>query len=81
MRYIDRINCTKISERGTDKEITRMGNLSREATRIAEGKGLALLRRSDGFYRIITASGMGSKEHADAIFSTLAEVDRYLRSI
>ena len=78
MRYIDRTNCKSIHEKGNDAEITRMGALTRKATKIAESAGLGLLKSSHGDYRIIRASGLGA--YTDYL-NTLAEVDDYLKHL
>ena len=49
MRYIDRTNCKSISEKGKDAEITKMGKLSRTATKIAEANGSAFLKPTGEF--------------------------------
>lgn len=81
MRYIDKSNCKTVKERGVDRDLVQTRDLTRAATRIAEFLKLGLLKTRDGYYRVIRESGLGSPEHADAIFDTLAEVDAYLRSL
>ncbi len=78
MRYIDRTGCKSISERGKDAEITKMGKLTRTATKIAEEKGLGLLKTHWGVYKVIRACGLGAytTELAD-----LAEVDAFLKDL
>ena len=78
MRYIDRTGCQSISERGKDSEITRMGKLTRKATRIAEENGLGLLKTHFGVYRVIRACGLGAY---NADLKDLAEVDAFLRNL
>lgn len=81
MRYIDRSKCKSATDRGIDRDIIQTRELTRSATRIAEYLKLGVLKTRDGYYRIIRESGLGSPEHADAIFDTLAEVDSYLKSL
>ena len=77
MRYIDRTNC-KTNERGKDSNITRMGKLSRTATRIAEENGLGLLKTHFGIYRVIRECGLGAYR---ADLADLAAVDEYLKNL
>lgn len=79
MRYINKINCKSAFERGESKEITSMGKLTRETTRIAENKDLGLLRTRMNTYKIIKKSGLGAG--IDEVFTTLGEVDRYLKNL
>ena len=79
MRFIDRTGCKRIADKGADKNIERMGELTRMATRIAEEKKLGLLKTHFGVYRIIKECGLGGA--CDQDFKTLAEVDAYLRSL
>ena len=53
MRYIDRTDCRSMHDKGRDSEITKMGKLTRTATRIAENEGLGLLKTHWGVYRVI----------------------------
>lgn len=78
MRYIDRTNCKKMSDRGQDSEITKMGKLTRTATKIAEAKGLGLLKTHWGPYKVIRQSGLGAYQDT---FETLAEVDAFLKNL
>ena len=78
MRFIDRTG-KKFGERGESKNIERMGKLTRKATRIAEEKGLGVLKTHFGAYRVIKESGLGGA--CDEVFKDLAEVDEYLRSL
>ncbi len=78
MRYIDRTGCKAINERGKDSEITKMGKLSRTATKIAEEKGLGLLKTHWGVYKVIRACGLGAYNDT---FSDLAEVDAFLKGL
>lgn len=77
MRYIDRTGCS-MSERGKDSEITKMGKLTRTATRIAEEKGLGLLKTHWGPYKVIRACGLGAYNDT---FDTLDEVDTFLKGL
>lgn len=79
MRYIDRTGCRRISDRGCDSEIQKMGQLTTTATKIAENKGLGLLKTHFGTYRIIRRSGLGAGINED--FRTLKEVDTYLKAM
>ncbi len=78
MRYIDRSECKSMSERGKDSEITRMGKLTRAATKIAEEKGLGLLKTHWGAYKVIRACGLGA--YNDEL-KDLAEVDIFLKNL
>ena len=78
MRYIDRTG-KKSNERGESRNIERMGELTRTATKKAEEKGLGVLKTHYGAYRVIKESGLGGV--CDSIFKDLNEVDRYLKSI
>ena len=77
MRYIDRTG-KKMNERGNDSEITRMGKLSRTATKIAEENGLGLLKTHFGTYRVIRECGLGAYR---TDLADLAEVDGFLRNL
>lgn len=79
MRYIDRTGCQSMHDKGKDAEITKMGKLSRTATKIAEAKGLGLLKTRWGVYRVIRACGLGSSYNDD--FKDLAEVDSFFKSL
>lgn len=78
MRFIDKTGCKSAFEKGVDKEITSLGKLTRTATKIAEEKGLGLLKNRQGYYRVIRKSGLGAYEE---FFSTLEEVDTFLKGI
>ena len=77
MRYIDHTG-KKALERGESREIKSLGSLSRTATKIAEEKGLGVLKTRLGAYRIIKDCGLGA--YSDA-FGTLAEVDRFFKTL
>lgn len=78
MRYLDRTNCKRMSDRGEDREIKTLGSLTREATRIAENNGLGLLKTSHGGYRIIRACGLGAYT---ADLQTLKDADDFLKHL
>ena len=78
MRFIDRSKCTSISQKGKDSNITKMGDLTREATKKAERLGLGLLKNRQGAYRVIRECGLGAYEE---FFTSLAEVDKFLKKI
>lgn len=78
MRFIDRSKCTSISQKGKDSNITKMGDLTREATKKAERLGLGLLKNRQGAYRVIRECGLGSYEE---FFASLSEVDKFLKKI
>ncbi len=78
MRFIDKTGCKSAFEKGVDKEITSLGKLTRTATKIAEKKGLGLLKNRQGSYRVIKESGLGAYED---FFETLEEVDTFLKKI
>lgn len=78
MRFIDKTGCKSAFEKGADKEITNLGKLTRTATKIAEKKGLGLLKTRQGYYRVIKESGIGAYEE---FFSKLEEVDEFLKGI
>ena len=78
MRYIDRSECKSIRERGKDANITEIGALTREATRIAERNGLGVLKTRANVFRIIKASGLGAYED---ILHSLEEVDGFLKHL
>ena len=78
MRYIDRTDCRSIHDKGRDSEITKMGKLTRTATRIAENEGLGLLKTHWGVYRVIRQSGLGAYTED---LRDLAEVDAFLKNL
>ena len=78
MRYIDRTGCKGIQDRGKDSEITRMGKLTRAATKIAEENGLGLLKTHWGVYRVIRACGLGAYMED---LKDLSEVDAFLKNL
>ncbi len=78
MRYIDRTGCQSIHEKGKDAEITKMGKLSRTATKIAEANHLGLLKTHFGVYRVIRESGLGAYR---SDLKDLAEVDAFLKNL
>lgn len=78
MRFIDKTGCKSAFEKGVDKEVTSLGKLTRTATKIAENKGLGLLKARQGYYRVIKECGLGAYED---FFSTLEEVDAFLKGI
>ena len=77
MRYIDRTG-KEMNERGADAEITKMGKLTRTATKIAEQNGLGLLKTHFGTYRVISQSGLGAYM---TDLKDLAEVDDFLKNL
>lgn len=78
MRYIDRTDCKRMQDKGRDSEITKMGKLTRTATKIAEVNGLGLLKTHFGVYRVIRESGLGAYR---TDLKDLAEVDAFLRNL
>ena len=78
MRYIDRTNCKSMSEKGIDRNITKMGKLTRTATKIAENKRLGLLKNGRGYYMVIRECGLGAYND---MLKDLAEVDEYLKNL
>ncbi len=78
MRYIDRTNCKSMNDKGADSEITKMGKLSRTATKIAEDAGLGLLKTHFGTYRVIRECGLGAYR---TDLSDLAAVDDFLKNL
>ena len=78
MRYIDRTDCKRMSDKGKDSEITKMGKLTRTATKIAEANGLGLLKTHWGVYKVIRACGLGA--YTDEL-ADLAEVDAFLKNL
>lgn len=77
MRYIDRTGC-KRTDRENEKDIKKLGKLTRTATKIAEENRLGVLKTSHGPYRIIRECGLGGY---DDFFYDLAEVDEYLKNL
>ncbi|MBQ6457029.1 MAG: hypothetical protein IJJ31_08000 [Mogibacterium sp.] len=78
MRFIDKTGCKSAFEKGTDKNIRSLGELTKEATRIAEENGLGVLKNRQGAYRIIKKSGLGAYED---FFASLTEVDAFFKSL
>ena len=78
MRFIDRKNCKSAFEKGESREIKSMGELTREATKIAELNGLGVLRNRGGAFRVIRDCGLGAYED---FFANLAEVDDFLKHL
>ena len=78
MRYIDRTNCKSMHDKGKSSEITKMGKLTRTATKIAEKEGLGLLKTHFGTYRIIRACGLGAYMED---MKNLEEVDNFLKHL
>lgn len=78
MRYIDRTDCKRISERGKDMEIQSLGKLTRTATKIAEKNRFGVLKNRQGDYRIIRECGLGA--YPDFLTS-LTEVDDFLKHL
>ena len=78
MRYIDKTGCKSGFEKGKDREIKRMGALTRTATKIAEENGLGLLKTHWGIYRVIRACGLGAYNEDIA---DLAAVDDFLKNL
>lgn len=78
MRYIDYTGCKSTRERGKDLEITKLGKLTRTATKIAEENRLGVLKTRQGYFRIIRACGLGGYED---VLANLAEVDEYLKNL
>ena len=70
MKYIERI----IKE----KKVSKLGDLTQEACKIAEINKLGLLKTSHGFYRLTNLKGDCAYED---IFETLEEVDRFLKTL
>ena len=78
MRFIDKTGCKSAFEKGADKDIRSLGELTKEATRIAEENGLGVLKNRQGAYRIIKKSGLGANED---FFASLTEVDAFFKSL
>lgn len=78
MRFIDHKNCKSAFEKGESREIKSMGELTREATKIAELNGLGVLRNRGGAFRVIRDCGLGAYED---FFANLAEVDDFLKHL
>ena len=78
MRYIDKTGCSSAFEKGKDTDIRTLGNLTAEATAIAEKNGLGLLKTRQGCYRIIKKSGLGA--YSDFL-TTTAEVDSFFKNL
>ena len=78
MRYIDRTGCRSIHDKGKDSKITKMGGLTRTATKIAEENRLGLLKTHWGVYRVISESGLGAYR---TDLTNLAEVDDFLKNL
>lgn len=81
MRYLDRTNCKKISDRGVDKNIKSLPGLTMEAAEILERKNRAILKTSWGVYRIIKESGLGCPEENHPDFRTLKAADAYIKTM
>ena len=77
MRYIDRTGKAR-NEKGESKNISSMGDLSKEACTTAERKGLGVMKTSWGAYKVIRECGLGYEMNA---FGPLKEVDTYIKSI
>ena len=78
MRYIDHSKCTSAFQKGEDREIKRLGKLTRTATRIAEQNKLGVLKNRQGYFRIIRECGLGAYED---FLSDLAEVDSFFKNL
>lgn len=78
MRFIDHKNCKSAFEKGESREIKSMGELTREATKIAELNGLGVLRTREGAFRVIRACGLGAYED---FFDSLVEVDDFFKNL
>jgi len=76
MRYIDRTGKAH-NEKGESRNITSLGDLSKEACTKAERKGLAVMKTSWGAYKVISECGLGYEMNP---FTTLKEVDTYLKT-
>lgn len=77
MRYIDRTGKER-NERGETKNISSLGDLSKEACTKAERRGLGVMKTSWGAYKVIRESGLGYEQKA---FGSLKEVDTYIKNI
>lgn len=78
MRYIDKTNCKSAFEKGIDKEIKSLGELTAVACKIAKEKKLGVLKTRLGHYRVIKESGLGAYED---FFTNLKEVDSFLKKL
>ena len=77
MRYIDRTGKAR-NEKGESKNISSMGDLSKEACTKAERRGLGVMKTSWGAYKVIKECGLGYEREA---FENLKEVDTYIKKI
>ena len=77
MRYIDRTGKAR-SEKGESKNISSLGDLSKEACKKAESKRLGVMKTSWGAYKVIKECGLGYEMEA---FENLKEVDTYIKKI
>lgn len=75
MRYIDHTNCKTAFERGTSKEVKKLGDFTKEAALKAETLGLGLLKTRFGAYKVIKKSGLGFH---DEPFSNLKEANDFV---
>ena len=78
MRYIDRTGCGSIREKGIDRDIKKMGKLTRTATKIAEQNRLGVLKNGRGYYLVIRECGLGAYND---MLKDLGEVDDYLKHL
>lgn len=78
MRFIDKSNCKSAFEKGIDKEVVKIGNLSQKACSIAKSRRLAVLKTRQGAYRVIKECGLGAY---DDFFADLSDVDSFLRNL
>ena len=80
MRYIDHSGCSAAFQKGKDRNVKTlgMGELTREATRIAEENRLGVLRTRQGYYRIIKECGLGAYED---FLDNLLEVDDFFKHL
>lgn len=78
MRYIDKTGCKSAFEKGNSTEVASLGKLTKAACTIAKKNGLGLLKTRQGYFRVIKESGLGAYEN---FFSSLAEVDRFLKNL
>ena len=77
MRYSDRTGKAR-NEKGESKNISSMGDLSKEACTKAERRGLGVMKTSWGAYKVIKECGLGYEMEA---FENLKEVDTYIKKI
>jgi len=77
MRYIDRTG-KAMNEKGESKNVTSMGDLSKEACKKAESLRLGVMKTRWGAYKVIRACGLGYEQNA---FESLKEVDTYIKNI